>query len=172
MSVWQWQTLQVLSTLNYQIRDILHELTQTSCESTLWIGDCEATQLRAVQVWETEYGITLSAKVPDLLPDSLKIEVSAETVLIQGESCNASKDQSYFDLEFCTGRFQSLIPLPAAVQPHTALAELQDNCLTLTFQKAWQSRKSVKVNVSGCGQEISAQTFARFVAESFLTREG
>ena len=171
MSVCQWQVLQVLDILSHHIHHLLNGSIQTTCESTLWIGDRGATWLQAVQVWETEHEITLSAKVPNLVPDSLEVEVTPETVLIQGKSRKPLDQQNYFDLEFCTNLFQSLIPLPVPVQTHAVLAELQDNHLMLTLQKAWRSRRFVKVKVLDSEPAVVAQPWTQSLPDPCLIFE-
>jgi HSP20 family protein len=164
MGLLHWEALRGLNTLYQQMYDLLHDLVQVSDKSTLWVADSGTTQISAVQVQETDAKLLLQIELPIGSADNLEIEVTEETVLIRGEQIKPVELRDYFDLEFYTGRFQSLIPLPVLVQPDAVLTELEGNVLTVTLQKSWRSRRAAKVRV-GANQSAATQTFDQFVRE-------
>lgn len=158
MSLLRWEAIERLNSLHQQMYDLLHELIQVSYKSTLWISDSGTTQISAIQIRETDAKLILQVEIPSGSTENLEIEVTEEIVSIRGEQLKPVELRDYFDFEFYAGRFHSLIPLPALIQPQTVLTELQSNLLTLTFQKSWRSRCVVKVNVLDAAQLASEQS--------------
>lgn len=147
MGLLHWEALQRLNALHQHLYDLLHHLLQTSCQSTLWTSDSFMAQPTAIRVWETDTDIILDIEVPNGMTDQMEVELTEETVLIRGRRSRHHEPQSYFDFEFYTDRFQSLIPLPTLIVPQTAQVKLQGHCLTLMLQKSWRLRQPVKLNV-------------------------
>jgi len=155
MGLLHWEALQRLNTLNQYMYALLRDLIQTSCETTLWVGDGAVTWIPALEVTETDTDITLRAEIPNGLANTLSIEVTQETIILRGEREKSVELRNYLDFEFYPGQFQSLVPLPAPIQPQTASAELQGCLLTLTLQKSWQPRQTVYVELHTTSQPMS-----------------
>jgi HSP20 family protein len=164
MGLLQWEAWQRLNALHQYIYDLLQTLCSSMYGSTLWIGDNNSTWISVIQVLETDTEIVLHAEIPSRLANSLMIEVTQETIIIQGEWQRSTEPQDYLDFEFYPGQFQSLIPLPAPIQSQTAIAELKGNRLVVTLQKSWQSRRAVPVTIHNAIAE------ERWMAEPRLLR--
>lgn len=147
MDVVYEQTLKTLSSLQQCLSQQLDDLGQNCCESTLWTAHRGNTSISAIEVWETEAEIVLQAKIPHVLADTLNIQAMPETVCMMGE-CTALP-QLPATVEDTVGlpRFQHVIPLPVLVNPHTAIAEIDDDTVTVRLQKSGQSRRPVAVKV-------------------------
>lgn len=142
---------QIFSTLNalYQHQHhLLLDLLQASCSTTLWVSDSGATWIGAIQVWETEGQIEIDIKIPKIMPESLEMELTPETLLLTGKQNTPLEWIDDFDVEFTPGQFKSLIPLPGLVIPQSAIAHLTENVLSLTIEKAPQARSGVKIAIS------------------------
>ena len=160
MNLIHWQTLQTLSSLQQHLYQQLYDLSQHCYESTLWIGNCGVTEILSVQVLETEAEIVLQAEIPNAVAESLDIQVTSETVCVRGEWQEVAEMRNWFELEFHPRRFQSIIPLPGLIQPHAAIAELNNGTLTLTLQKSWQTRRQVRVKLLNSCESLPAALLA------------
>ena len=78
---------------------------------------------------------------------SLDLQVTPETVLVSGDRLDTLEAQTDSESAFSAARFQSLIPLPKAIQPQTAIAELGGTTLTLTLMKAAETQRTAKLTV-------------------------
>lgn len=147
MDVVYEQTLKTLGFLQQCLSQQLDYLGQNCCESTLWTANRGNTSISALEVRETDAEIALQAKIPNILTETLSLQVMPETVCIMGE-CLAPPNAPA-DLENTFGRqqFQHVIPFPVLVDPNTAIAEIDDDTVTVRLQKSGQSRRPVAVKV-------------------------
>jgi HSP20 family molecular chaperone IbpA len=146
MDVVYEQTLKTLSSLQQCLSQQLDDLGQNCCESTLWTAHRGDTSISAIEVWETEAEIVLQAKIPHILAETLNIQAMPETVCMRGE-CKALQHTPAVAQGFGLSQFQHVIPLPVLVDPNTAIAEIDDDTVTVRLQKSGQSRQSVAVKV-------------------------
>lgn len=122
----------------------LEEQRQGRCNSLLWVCDRGFLTPPEIQVRETDQEVFLSIKIPNLRPETLDIQLSQETVFIQGEQEIDLLDTS-LDWNNYPFTFRSLIPLPAAIQVHSATADLNQDTLSFVLQKAWKIRYQFKI---------------------------
>jgi HSP20 family molecular chaperone IbpA len=128
MSFIQWQSWQLLNSLYQSVQEILANAPFIE-ESTVWVGNSGSDWISDITIRETDTEMVLQFHLPDEFAN-LKVQVSPETVLIQGKL-------SGFDVEgyFNSGYVQNLIPLPIAVHPEVVQAKRQDDMLTLILPK-------------------------------------
>lgn len=122
----------------------LEEQRQERCNSLLWVCDDGFSIPPEIEVRETHHEVFLSIKIPNLRPDSLNVQLSQETILIQGEQEIDLLDTS-LDWNNYPFTFRSLIPLPAAIQVHSATADLNRDTLSFVLHKAWTIRYQFKI---------------------------
>lgn len=104
----------------------------TCRESTLWIGNTEERPIAAITIHETETKFVLKVGISDIhLVKNLILQITPETVLIQGQPTDAMVVEGYFRPH----GFESLIPLPHPVQPETCLAQIEPDVLTIQIAK-------------------------------------
>ncbi|MGL4377675.1 MAG: Hsp20/alpha crystallin family protein [Microcoleaceae cyanobacterium] len=104
----------------------------TSRESTLWIGNTQETPITAITIHEMETKFVLKVGIYDIhLLKNLSLQITPETVLIQGEPTEQMVVEGYFR----PSGFESLIPLPQPVQPETCLAHIEPDVLTIQLVK-------------------------------------
>lgn len=154
MASMHWQTWQILYALQQYLYQQLHDLSQCCSESMLWVGEQGIPSISSLQVVETRTEIIVKAQIPDVVTESLDIQVTPETVVIKGVQLEPKEQWDYFNLEFYSSRFQSVIPLPSSTQPQTAVATLDQNTLTVTLQKAGQTQRPVKVKLLSGSESI------------------
>jgi HSP20 family molecular chaperone IbpA len=104
----------------------------TCRESTLWICYTEETPITAITIHEMESKFVLKVGISDIhLLKNLSLQITPETVLIEGEPTEAMVVAGYFH----PSGFESLIPLPHPVQPETCLAQIEPDFLTIQIAK-------------------------------------
>ncbi len=130
--------------------------TQKSTQSTLWIGDWGSAQLTSVQLQETAQWLILTIAIPNVTAEELDIQVSAETVLIQGVQQEIAEVENYCCCSYVVGHFQSLIPLPCGIYPEIIEAELENEVLTLKLAKAGKVfRQGVKFSLKSSATPVN-----------------
>jgi HSP20 family molecular chaperone IbpA len=104
----------------------------TCRESTLWICHTGETLIAAITIHEMETKFVLKVGISDIhLLKNLNLQITPETVLIQGQPTDAMVVEGYFR----PSGFESLIPLPHPVQPETCWAKIQPDVLTIELPK-------------------------------------
>jgi HSP20 family protein len=136
MTVASWQSLQI------------SEADERKGSSTLWIDSGGAIRIPHIQIWQTKFELSLRVKIPHIAIESLEIAIASETILLRGEQQEPDNLPGYYyDVGFVSGQFESLIPLPSLIQPHTAKATINDCILVVTARKSPQMRRHVKLEV-------------------------
>jgi HSP20 family protein len=98
----------------------------------------------AINVRDEGEAFALTALVPGLKADDLKIQVLEDRLQIEGEF--ASDEQAYMVRELPTGAFRRELQLPAAVQADKVEARIADGILTLRLPKSDAARpRTIKV---------------------------
>jgi HSP20 family molecular chaperone IbpA len=147
MDVVYEQTLKTLSFLQQCLSQQWDDLGQNCCESTLWTANRGDTSISAIEVWETDAEIVLQVKIPNVVADALSLQVMPETVCMRGKCKVPPQTSADLDSPLRLPQFQHVIPLPVLVDPNTAIAEIDDDTVTVRLQKSGQSRQPVAVKV-------------------------
>ena len=130
-----------------------YDLKQKVSESTLWICDRGIAQPLSLDLQETGSLLILQIQLQPF-KGSLDLQITPETVLVSGERLDPLEAQIDSNLALTATRFQSLIPLPSAIQPQTAIAELGGTTLTLTLMKAHEAQRTAKLTVGDRAQPL------------------
>ena len=104
--------------------------------------------LPAIDLAETDTAFILTATVPGLKPDDLKVQVTGSLLELsaQSQTENERKDATYHLRERHTTSFRRVVNLPKDVVADQAEAEFENGVLTLTLPKAEShQRKSITV---------------------------
>jgi HSP20 family protein len=96
-----------------------------------------------VDVYEADDRYVLSAEVPGVEAEALRIEVSGTDVAIRGERRYDAvcSEESYYRLEGIRGRFYRTFALPEPFAPESIDAELEDGVLRVVILKAERGPK-------------------------------
>lgn len=116
-----------------------------------WVGNGEGLAPAispSVDVSETAEGFQIRMDVPGIKAEEIDIEVSGDTVRIDGEhkAEQAEKGKTFHRVERRTGTFARVLTLPAAVKENQVSAEVADGVLTITLPKT-EVTKTQKVPV-------------------------
>ncbi len=100
-----------------------------------------------VDVRAEDEAFVITAWVPGVTVEDLRIEILDDTVTLEGEF-KASEQDHYLVREIPSGAFRRVIQLPTALEAGEAEAELSNGVLTLRVPKAKAVRpKEIKVKV-------------------------
>jgi len=114
-----------------------------------WMGETARVAF-PMDVKDSNEAYEISAVLPGVSADDLNIQITNNTLTIQGEVKVEVDDQvTYLLRERSAGRFMRSLQLPEAVDSAKVDASLKDGILTLRVPKAEEARpKTIKVNVS------------------------
>ncbi len=99
-----------------------------------------------VNVRDEGEAFVLTASMPGLRADDLRIQVLDDVVSIEGET--AGDENEYLMRELPVGAFRRELRLPAALEADKVDAKIADGILTLRLPKAESARpKTIKVSV-------------------------
>ena len=102
-----------------------------------------------VDLWETNDDYHLRADLPGMSPDSIDINVTADTVTLAGETKTQTDVTSdgWLRQERRAGKFQRSFTLPVQIDPNKVQASFEHGVLDLVLPKADQVKpRSIKVN--------------------------
>ena len=96
----------------------------------------------AIDVRERDGNVEISAELPGLTKDDVKVELTNEGILIEGEKrSQVEKDERGFHrTERSYGHFCRMIPLPAGVESDKAKAEFKNGVLQVRVPLSEQER--------------------------------
>lgn len=89
-----------------------------------------------VEVYERDGKLVISADLPGLNKDDVKVEISEDAVLIEGERKyeHEEKEEGVYRSERSYGKFQRQIPLPEGVKTDSATANFKNGVLEITME--------------------------------------
>lgn len=90
-----------------------------------------------VNVAETEKDLKVVAELPGMDEKDVTVEVDDQSITIRGERKEEREDkgESWHRVEYATGSFQRVIPLPVDVNGAQAQASFKKGILTVTLPK-------------------------------------
>lgn len=103
-----------------------------------------------VEVKEKEGKLLISAELPGLKKEDIKVEVTPEALVLEGERKQEKeeKKEGYYHSERSYGRFHRLIPLPEGAELDKAEAEFTNGVLevSIPIPKTETKRRQIPVN--------------------------
>jgi HSP20 family protein len=114
----------------------------------------------AIEVFEREGQIIARADLPGLNKDDVKVELTDDGLIIQGERKHEHEqcDDSFCHTERSFGRFYRLIPLPEDVDPDRINAQFNNGVLEVTVPVPERQRRRREIQVGTGGGEQSKAT--------------
>ncbi|MCU0537072.1 MAG: Hsp20/alpha crystallin family protein [Hydrococcus sp. Prado102] len=147
MSLIRWEPFREVETLQREMNRLFNSLSPTTISN----GEREGlAHIPAAEMTEADDAIHLKLEVPGLDAKDINIEVTADSVSINGERKSETKTEEggVTRTEFRYGRFHRVIPLPVRVENTNVTAQYQNGILNLTLPKAEEEKnKVVKVNI-------------------------
>jgi HSP20 family protein len=91
-----------------------------------------------VNVTETEKAVEVTAEIPGMKPEEVKVEMHEGALWIMGEKVEEKeeKGKTFHRVERRTGAFRRILPLPAEVEEGKIEAKVTNGVLTITLPKA------------------------------------
>jgi HSP20 family protein len=104
-----------------------------------------------VDVQHRNGNLVISAELPGLKKDELKVQVTDDQLVIEGERKREHEEVhgGYHRLERSYGRFFRAIPLPEGAKSDQVKAELKDGLLTVTIPAPEAVKKAREVPIAG-----------------------
>ena len=113
------------------------------------------TELQAwapsVDVQQCNGNLVVSAELPGLKTEEIKVESTDDTLIIQGERKQEHKEdhEGYHRWERSYGRFYRAIPLPQGAKADQVKAELKDGVLKVSVPTPETKNKARQIPVAG-----------------------
>ena len=122
---------QPLNDVNQDLAGSFSGLPTGSQQSTLWIAHTEKTPIADIKIQEKGVTLILKVDISDIHLVKLNLQITPETILIQGQPTEPAGVEGYF----LPSGFQSLIPLPHRVHPEFYVTEVHQDSLTIQLAK-------------------------------------
>ncbi|MEO5658005.1 MAG: Hsp20/alpha crystallin family protein [Nitrospiria bacterium] len=110
-----------------------------------------APRLPLLDMYEAPVGLVVEVDLPGICSDDIRIEVSRNNLTIEGHRrgpCDQEKG-CYLRVERHTAGFHRVISLPAAINPHAAVARYERGVLTITFPKIPDRRQeAIRIRIT------------------------
>jgi HSP20 family protein len=122
----------------------------------LWRGLEGREWLPQVETFEREGQFVLRADLPGLTKDDVKVEVTDDSIIIQGErhSEEEHKREGYYRSERTYGKFYRRLPLPEGVNAENANASFRNGVLEITMQAPKrEEQKARRLEIRGEAEE-------------------
>src|SRR6476469_4263231 len=101
-------------------------------QSTLVIAQTEETPIAGIEIQEKDVTLILKVHISDIHLVKLNLQITPETVLIQGQPTKVAGVEGYF----LPSGFQRLIPLPHRVHPEIYVAKIHQDGLRIRLLKS------------------------------------
>lgn len=118
-------------------------------------GDGSTTELEAwapnMDIRQCGGNIVVSAELPGLKKEDVKVEVTDDTLIVEGERKQQHKEDhdGYHRWERHYGRFYRAIQLPEGAKGDQVKAELKDGILTVSVPVPEAAKKARQVPIAG-----------------------
>lgn len=104
----------------------------------------------SIDVRQCDNNLVVSAELPGLKKDDVKVELTDDSLIIQGERKQEHKEdhEGFHRYERSYGHFYRAIPLPQGARTDEARADLADGVLKITVPVPDMKKKSRQIPVS------------------------
>jgi HSP20 family protein len=114
----------------------------------------------AVEVFERDNNLVVRAELPGLNKDDVKVEMTDNGLIIQGERKREHEEQGegFYRSERSYGQFYRLIPLPEGANAEQARAQFENGILEVSVPvpESQRRRRSIPIE-TGSGQAAQSQ---------------
>ena len=132
------------------LREAMDRLFEGSfIRPTTWTGLAAGQIAVPVDLWETNDAYHMRADLPGMTPDTIDINVTADTVSFAGETQPQTDvtNDGWLRQERRVGKFQRSFTLPVQIDPTKVQASFEHGVLDLVLPKADQVKpRNIKVN--------------------------
>ncbi len=142
----KWDPFKEISSLREEIDKLFDSFFG---RRSFFFGETE-TFVPACDLEETEESFIVSAEIPGMKKDEIKVTVDEDGITISGERKREKeeKGKTYHRIERTYGKFQRYIPFPKEVQPEKAKASYKDGILRIEIPKSEKVKpKEIKIEI-------------------------
>lgn len=129
---WTASPTRLFESLRREMNELMDQFfgSENGSEWNLWFAP-------RINVAETDAAFEVSVDLPGMKPEDFSVELKEGQLWITGERRQETeeKGKTYHRVERQYGRFQRVIPLPAAVNAEKIEAEYKDGVLRITLPK-------------------------------------
>jgi len=114
----------------------------------------------AIEAFERDGQLVVRADLPGLSPEDVRIEVTDDGLLIEGErrqQMEAEEEGGVYRSERVYGRFSRFLQLPDGVDPEKAQARFENGVLEITIPMTDQGARRRRIEIQGQGASPSGQ---------------
>jgi len=147
MAIIRWRPLGEIDTFKREMDRMFDDLFQPSSE----LSESSLSWYPSVDVKETKDEFVISAEVPGMSKDDIKINISDNTLTIKGEKKEEKKEENhnYHRVERRFGSFQRSFTLPTHIEDKKVKASYKDGVLTISMPKKEEAKpKEIPIIVS------------------------
>ena len=133
----------------YPINSLWDELFPFGGRLAAYVGPEARAFAPALNVVETEHAFTLTAELPGMAKDDVRITIEDGVLTLAGEKKreDEQKDGSWHRVERTYGAFERALTLPKGVDGEKAEARYKDGVLTITLPKSEQAKpRTLKID--------------------------
>jgi len=105
----------------------------------------------AIEMFQRDGQLVVRADLPGMSPDDVRIEVTDDTLTIEGERRSEVEieDEDYYRSERTYGRFSRVIALPDGVDADNAQARFENGVLEVTIPLAEEASRGRRLEIQG-----------------------
>lgn len=147
MPIVRWRPLSDYQNIRNEMDRRFKEFYRPAAEDSEDVCDCYPL----VDIKETKDDFIISAEVPGISKEDVKINISDDTLTIKGEKKEQKKEKDHNSLriERSYGMFQRTFSLPTHVESEKVKAAYKDGVLTITLPKKEEVKpKEISISVS------------------------
>jgi HSP20 family protein len=137
--------------------------------SGFWSGGEEGAWSPALEVKERDGKMIVCAELPGLKKDDVKVEVTDDAVIIEGERRQEQEEkrEGFYRSERSYGSFHRAVPLPEHVNADEARATFENGVLEVSIPVAEEKRRSrhIPIETAGGGRKPAAGESASTAGE-------
>jgi len=112
----------------------------------------------AVEIFERNGKMIVKAALPGLKPDDVKVELTDDGLVIQGErkSEHEEHQQGCYHSEISYGSFYRVIPLPENINPDDVQANFNNGMLEVSLPVPERKKKQIQINSDNQQRQTAA----------------
>lgn len=148
MAIVKWDPFRDVAELQGRINRMFEDSFGPSRDRENETNVCAWTP--AVDIYETEAGVTLAVELPGVGKENVSVEVKDNILTLKGERFSKPdvKPEAYYRQERCYGTFQRSFTLHHNIQPDLIKATFKDGMLEIEIPRPEEEQpKQITVNV-------------------------
>jgi len=151
MAIMRWRPLRDIVSIQDEMNRLFDAFGGFGRKPQRWFEPEEGLWSPTVDVSETRDNIVVTAEIPGLKKEDIKLSVQENVLTLSGEKKQETeeKDANFYRLERNFGSFYRSFTLPTPVQPDKIKASYKDGVLKVSLPKSEEVKpKEIPINIS------------------------